>query len=46
MYLDRTEERMYDGEFGETVQQSMEILVALGDIYGAERMVDISSAQD
>ncbi|REE26507.1 putative aconitase subunit 1 [Methanothermobacter defluvii] len=45
VYLDRTEERMYDGEFGETVQQSMEILVALGDIYGAERMVDISSAQ-
>ncbi|MDI6701724.1 aconitase X catalytic domain-containing protein [Methanothermobacter wolfeii] len=45
MYLSRTEERMYDGEFGETIQKSMEILVALGDIYGAEGMVDISSAQ-
>ncbi|MGB9837309.1 aconitase X catalytic domain-containing protein [Methanothermobacter sp.] len=45
MYLDGIEEKMYDGEFGETIQKSMEILVALGDIYGAERMVNISSAQ-
>lgn len=45
MYLDGIEEKMYDGEFGETVQKSMEILVALGDIYGADRMVEISSAQ-
>jgi len=45
MYLTATEERMYDGEYGEAVEKSMKILVALGDIYGAEEMVEISSAQ-
>ncbi|HOQ19654.1 MAG: aconitase X catalytic domain-containing protein [Methanothermobacter tenebrarum] len=45
MYLTAYEEEMYDGEYGEAVEKSMKILVALGDIYGAERMVEISSAQ-
>ena len=36
---------MCDGEFGETVRKSMDILVALGDIYGASKLVDITSAQ-
>ncbi|BAW30783.1 MAG TPA: aconitase X catalytic domain-containing protein [Methanothermobacter sp.] len=45
MYLTATEEKMYDGEYGEAVEKSMKILVALGDIYGAEKMVKISSAQ-
>jgi predicted aconitase len=45
MYLTREEEEMYDGEEGPAVQKSMEILVALGDIYDAERLVDITSAQ-
>lgn len=45
MYLTREEERMYEGEEGPAVAKCMEILVALGDIYGAERLVDISSAQ-
>lgn len=45
MYLTPEEESMYDGEEGSVVEKSMEILVALGDIYGAERMVNISSAQ-
>jgi len=45
MYLTAAEEKMYDGEYGEAVEKSMRILVALGDIYGAERMVKISSAQ-
>ncbi|MCE5213604.1 MAG: aconitase X catalytic domain-containing protein [Methanobacterium sp.] len=45
MYLTPEEEAMYDGEEGSVVKKSMEILVALGDIYGAKRMVNISSAQ-
>lgn len=45
MYLTREEEKMYAGEYGPAVEKSMEILVALGDIYGAEGMVEIVSAQ-
>ncbi len=45
MYLTPEEEAMYDGQEGPVVEKSMEILVALGDIYGARKMVDISSAQ-
>ena len=36
---------MFDGETGEAARQSMEILVALGKIYGASRMVPVTSAQ-
>ncbi len=36
---------MCDGEYGETIRKSMDILVALGDIYGASKLVDITSAQ-
>ncbi|MCL2116618.1 MAG: aconitase X catalytic domain-containing protein [Methanobrevibacter sp.] len=45
MYLNPEEEKMYNGEYGETMRKSMEILVALGDIYEAECLVNISSAQ-
>lgn len=36
---------MFDGELGEAARESMEILVALGKIYGAKRMVPVTSAQ-
>ncbi|MCS7126693.1 MAG: aconitase X catalytic domain-containing protein [Aigarchaeota archaeon] len=45
MYLTREEEKMLAGEMGHAVQVAMEILVALGEIYGAEKMVPITSAQ-
>jgi len=45
MYLNQEEEKMYQGEYGDTVKKSMEIIVALGEIYDAEKLVDISSAQ-
>ncbi|HNR26672.1 MAG TPA: aconitase X, partial [Methanobacteriaceae archaeon] len=45
MYLNPEEEKMYQGDYGPAVEKSMEILVALGDIYQAEKMVEISSAQ-
>lgn len=45
MHLTREEEQVLEGEEGETLKKAMEILVALGDIYGAERLISISSAQ-
>jgi predicted aconitase len=45
MHLTREEEQMYQGEEGTAVEKCMEILVALGDIYGAEKLVPITSAQ-
>ena len=45
MYLSREEEGIYQGEQGETLQRMMEILVALGDIYGADRLVPVKSVQ-
>lgn len=45
MYLTPEEEKMYQGHYGPAVEKSMEILVALGDIYQAEKMVEITSAQ-
>ncbi len=39
------ERKMLDGEFGEAKQTAMEILVALGRIYDAEKMIPVSSAQ-
>lgn len=45
LYLTKEEQQMCDGEFGETIRKSMDILVALGDIYGASKLVDITSAQ-
>lgn len=45
MYLSRDEEAVYRGDRGETLRRMMEILVALGDIYGAERLVQVKSVQ-
>lgn len=45
MYLSQKEEKMSNGEYGETIRKSMDILIALGDIYGASKLVDITSAQ-
>ncbi len=44
MYLTKEEERMLNGEFGEGMRMAMELLVAIGDAYDAERMVPISRA--
>ncbi len=45
MILTSEEQRMFDGELGEAARQSMEILVALGRIYKAKKMIPITSAQ-
>ena len=45
MELTKQEQRMLDGEEGYAVRKSMEILVALGDIYGAESLIKVGSVQ-
>lgn len=45
MYLDPEDERILAGESGGTRQRMMELLVALGKVFGAERLVGIKSAQ-
>jgi predicted aconitase len=45
MHLIKEEERMLNGEEGYAAKKSMEILVALGDIYGAEKLINIDSVQ-
>ncbi|MEM2971487.1 MAG: aconitase X catalytic domain-containing protein [Candidatus Bathyarchaeia archaeon] len=44
MYLTREEERIYDGEFGWASQTCMKILVRLGELFNAKRLIPISSA--
>ena len=45
MHLDPQDERILAGEQGETRQKMLELLVALGKVFGAERLVPIRSAQ-
>ena len=45
MLLDKDDERILAGEQGETLQKMLELLVALGKVFGAERLVPIKSAQ-
>ena len=44
VYLTREEERIYDGEFGWANQICMKILVRLGELFNATRLIPISSA--
>ncbi|MEM2341203.1 MAG: aconitase X catalytic domain-containing protein [Candidatus Bathyarchaeia archaeon] len=44
MYLTREEEKIYNGEFGWAYQISIKILVKLGELYGAKRLIPIDSA--
>jgi predicted aconitase len=45
MQLDPEDEQILAGERGETQQKMLELLVALGKVFGAERLVPIRSAQ-
>jgi predicted aconitase len=44
MYLTKEEERIYDGEFGWANQICIKILVRLGELFNATRLIPISSA--
>ena len=45
MYLTREEKDMLDGKHGEGVQKAMRILTALGEIYDADRFIEVRSVQ-
>ncbi|MFA5931085.1 MAG: aconitase X catalytic domain-containing protein [archaeon] len=45
MDLTKQEQQMLDGKFGNAVKKSMNILVALGEIYGAKKLIDVTSVQ-
>jgi predicted aconitase len=45
MNLTEKEQRMLNGEEGYAVRKSMEILVALGEIYGAKSLIKVGSVQ-
>lgn len=45
MQLEPEDERILAGEAGETRRQMMELLIALGKVFGADRLVPIRSAQ-
>ncbi|MDH5792733.1 MAG: aconitase X catalytic domain-containing protein, partial [Candidatus Bathyarchaeota archaeon] len=44
MYLTRGEERMLAGEEGPAAARMLELIVALGEVFGAERLVPVESA--
>jgi len=45
MYLSKEDERILNGEVGHAAQKSMQILVALGDLFGADKLIPIKSVQ-
>ena len=45
MYLTKEQERILSGECGEVLERNFRLLVKLGDIYGADRMIPVSSVQ-
>jgi predicted aconitase len=45
MELTKEEQAMLDGKEGYAVRKSMEILVALGEIFGAKSLIDVGSVQ-
>jgi len=44
MYLTKEEEQILNGESGEGTQKAIELLVAIGDAYDAQKMIPISRA--
>src|SRR3989304_7933386 len=44
MHLTKEEERICKGELGKGIQEALELLVAIGDAYDAEKMIPISRA--
>lgn len=44
MYLTKEEERILAGEYGEGMRKALEILLAIGKIYDADKLIPISSA--
>jgi len=45
MYLTKEEEKILEGEKGEVLERMFRLLVRLGDIYGADKMIPVGSVQ-
>ena len=45
MYLTKEEENFLDGEEGEVMERLFRLLVRLGEIYGADKMIPVGSVQ-
>ena len=45
MYLTKEEEKILQGEQGEVVERMFRLIVQLGDIYGADKMIPVGSVQ-
>jgi len=45
MYLTKEEEKIQDGDEGEVVERLFRLLIRLGDIYGADKMIPVGSVQ-
>ncbi len=45
MFLSRKEESMLNGEHGDVAERCMRLLVRLGEIYNADRMIPVKSVQ-
>ncbi|MBU2564833.1 MAG: aconitase X catalytic domain-containing protein [Candidatus Thermoplasmatota archaeon] len=45
MYLTSEQEKMLNGEHGEVLEKMFRLLVRLGDIYGADKMIPVGSVQ-
>jgi len=45
MHLTKEEEKIFDGEKGEVMSRLFRLLVRLGDIYGADKMIPVGSVQ-
>jgi predicted aconitase len=45
MYLTKEEEKMLNGEMGEVQERMFRLLVRLGDIYNADKMISVGSVQ-
>lgn len=44
MKLTKEELEMLDGKYGDAVQRAVELLIAVGECYGAEKMIPVTSA--
>jgi predicted aconitase len=44
LYLNKEEEAMLDGEYGEGLRIAMKVLAKVGDMYGAKRLIPVKSA--
>jgi predicted aconitase len=46
MFLTDDEKKMFDGQYGEGVAKAMRVQMAIGEAFGAERMVEITRAHE